>query len=246
MTDLLFENFADYSGTRDSRVLALARARADEGLAGRSVWYAMALASSAGRARALQGCVPAARRAGLLQLAPEEPLRRIARRLDAMLARAGADALDRADADELGDAILRGERIAGEEIGSGDVVVLDDPLGLVLAPALRERGAHAVLYVRPGSAHARATVGRAAPVLRPCGAAVDARVMVWRERGRVGAKRIAALITSGDVVAAKEITARGLHPDEICWTTMLAEIVERNHGETVGGRMHVRPTVAPR
>jgi hypothetical protein len=70
--------------------------------------------------------------------------------------------------------------------------------------------------------------------------------MVWRERGRAGAKRIAALITSGDVVAAKEITARGSHPDEICWTTMLAEIVERNHGETVGGRRHVRPTIAPR
>ena len=151
MTDLLFENFADYSGRRDSRVLTLARARANEGLAGRSVWYAMALASSAAPARALQGCVPAARRAGLVELAPEEPLRRIAQRLDAMLARGGADALDRTDADELTGAILRSERIVGEEVGSGDVVVLDDPLGVVLAPAVRERGAHAVLEIRPGS-----------------------------------------------------------------------------------------------
>jgi hypothetical protein len=227
-------------------VLALARARADEGLAGRCVWCAMALDSSSNRAQSLPASVPAARRAGRLELGPEEPLRRIARRLEALLARGGADGLDRADADELSDAILRGERIVGEEVGSGDVVVLDDPLGLVLAPALRERGAHAVLDVRPGSARGRAAVGAAAPVLRRCGGALDARVMIWREPGRAGAKRIAALITSGDVVAAKEITARGSHPDEICWTTMLAEIVELNHGETVGGRMHVRPTVAAR
>jgi hypothetical protein len=245
MTDLLFENFAEYSGTRDSRVLALARARAEEGLAGRGVWWAMALGSAA-RAHAVRECMPATSHAGLVELAPEEPLRRIAQRLDAMLRRAGTEALDQADADELSGAILRSEGIVGDEVGSGDVVVLDDPLGVVLAPALRERGAHAVLEIRPGSLRSRASVGAAAPVLHRCGAAVDTRVMIWRERGRSGAKRVAALISSGDVVAAKEITARGSHPDEICWTTMLAEIVELDRSETVGGRMHARPTVAAR
>jgi hypothetical protein len=245
MSDLLFENFADYSGTRDSRVLALARARADESLAGRCVWW-VALESSAARTQALPESVPAARHAGLLELAPGEPLRRIARRLEALLKRRGSDALDREDAHELADAVLRGEQIVGHAVGSGDLVLLDDPLGLVLAPAVRERGAHAVLEVRPGSARARASVGAAAPVLALCGGALEARVMVWQERGRAGARRIAELVTSGDVVAAKEITARGAHPDEICWTTMLAEIAELNHSETVGGRMHVRPTVAAR
>ncbi len=246
MTSLLFENFAEYSGMRDSRVLALARARADADLAGRSVWCATALPSSAGRARSLPSCVPAALSASPIELPADEPLRRIGQRLEAMLATAGSQALDRADAEELAGAILRSERIVGEQVGSGDVVVLDDPLGVVLAPAVRERGAHAVLEIRSCTARGKASVAAAAPILRRCCSAVDARLMIWRGRGRMGAQRIAALVTSGDVVAAKEITARGAHPEEICWTTMLAEIIELDRSETVGGMLHVRPTVAAR
>jgi hypothetical protein len=246
MTSLLFENFAEYSGIRDSRVLALARARADEGLAGRSVWCATASHNSAARARAMRACVPAALDASPIELEPQEPLRRIGERLEAMLARAGGDALDWADAEELAGAMQRAERIVGEAVGSGDVVVLDEPLGVVLAPAVRERGAHAVLEILPGSARRQATVGAAERILRRCGAAVDARVMILRGRGGEGTKRIAALITAEDVVSAKEVTARGSHPDEICWTTVLAEIVELDRTETVGGRVHPRPTVAAR
>jgi hypothetical protein len=246
MTSLLFENFAEYSGTRDSRVLALARARADEGLAGRSVWCAAASRSSRVRTRALLTCLPAARQAGRIELASDEPLRQIGERLEAMLAGAVAQRPDWDDAEELARAMQRGEVIVGETVAPGDVVVLDDPLSVVLAPALRERGAHAVLEIRPGSARRRASVSRAEPILRRCSGAVDARVMTWRELGRTGAKRIAALITSEDAVAAKEITARGAHPDEICWTTMLAEIVELDRSETVGGRHHARPSVAVR
>lgn len=243
MTSLLFENFAEYSGARDSRVLALARARADEGLAGRSVWSATASRSSAARARELRECVPAALHASPIELAADEPLRRIGERLQAMLAEPGASSvLDRGDAEELAGAMARGERIVGEGVGSGDVVVLDDPLAVVLAPALRERGAHAVLEVQPGSARGRASFGVAEAILRRCGAAVDARVMILR----AGSTRIAALISSEDAVAAKEITARGSQPDQICWTTVLAEIVELDCSETVGGRLHPRPTVAAR
>jgi hypothetical protein len=246
MTSLLFENFAEYSGIRDSRVLALARARAEEGLAGRSVWCATSSRSSVARARAMRACLPAALGASPIELQPQEPLRRIGERLEAILARAAGDALDSADAEELAGVVERGERIVGEAVGSGDVVVLDEPLAVVLAPAVRERGAHAVLEILPGSARRQASVGSAEPILRRCGAAVDARVMVLRGRGREGATRIAAVITAEDVVAAKEITARGSHPDEICWTTVLAEIVELDRSETVGGRVHVRPTVAAR
>jgi hypothetical protein len=246
VTDLLFENFAEYSGTRDSRVLALARARAEDGLAGRSVWCATTSRSSAARARAMRACVPAALDASPIELEPQEPLRQIGARLEAMLGRAGSAALGWADAEELAGAMERAERIVGEAVGSGDVVILDEPLGVVLAPAVRERGAHAVLEILPGSARRQAAVGAAEPILRRCGAAVDARVMILRGRGREDAKRIAALITAEDVVAAKEITARGSHPDEICWTTVLAEIVELDRSETVGGRVHPRPTVAAR
>jgi hypothetical protein len=242
VTSLLFENFAEYSGMRDTRVLALARARADDGLAGRGVWCATALRSSAPRARVLL----AALHASPLELEADEPLRRIGQRLDPMLAGASTNALDAADAEDLAGAMLRSERIVGEAVGSGDVVVLEDPLGVVLAPALRERGAHAVLEVRPASARGRASIGAAAPLLRRCGAAVDGRVMVWQGRRRGGDTRIVALITSEDVVAAKEISARGSHPDEICWTTVLAEVVELGRLETVGGRLHARPTVAAR
>jgi hypothetical protein len=242
MTSLLFENFAGYSGARDSRVLALARARADEGLAGRSVWCATASRSSVARARELRECVPAALQASPIELAADEPLRRIGERLQAVLAEPGASALDRGDAEELAGAVVRGELIVGDGVGSGDVVVLDDPLAVVLAPALRDRGAHAVLEVRPGSVPGRASLGVAEAILERCGAAVDARVMILR----AGTTRIAALISSEDVVAAKEITARGSQPDQICWTTVLAEIVELDCSETVGGRFHPRPTVAAR
>jgi hypothetical protein len=246
MTSLLFENFADYSGTRDSRVLALARARAEEGLAGRSVWCATAVRSSDARARALRASVPVALQAGPIELARDEPLRRIGQRLRALLSRRGSDCLDRDDVEDLAGAMLRGEGIVGDAIGSGDVVVLEDPLGVVLAPAVRERGAHAVLEIRPESARGRARARRAEAILSRCGAAVDARVMLCQELGPAGVKRIAAVITSEDVVTAKEITARGPQPDEICWTTVLAEIVELDRSETVGGRMHARPTVAAR
>jgi hypothetical protein len=246
MTSLLFENFADYSGTRDSRVLALARARADEGLAGRSVWSAAASRSSRLRTRALLACLPAARHGGPIELAPEEPLHQIGERLERMLAGVAAQRPEWDEVEELARAMQRGELIVGETVASGDVVVLDDPLGVVLAPAVRDRGAHAVLEIRPGSARRMASVSRAEPLLRRCAAAVDARVMTWRELGQSGARRIAALISSEDAVAAKEITARGAHPEEICWTTVLAEIVELDRSETVGGRMHARPTVAAR
>jgi hypothetical protein len=246
VTSLLFENFADYSGTRDSRVFALARARAEADLAGRSVWCATAIGGSSAGASALRGCVPGALGAEPIELAKDEPLRRIAQRLRALLSRRGDERLDRADAEDLEDVVLRGERIVGDAVGAGDVVVLEDPLGVLLAPALRERGAHAVLEVRPGSSRGRRGTGPGERVLRGCDAALEARVMIWLEHGRAGVKRIATAVTSEDVATLKEITAPGSEPDQICWTTILAEIVELDRIETVGGMLHVRPTVAAR
>jgi hypothetical protein len=246
MTSLLFENFAEYSGTRDQRVLSLARSRADDRLAGRTVWCARTLGTSAPRAQALGALLPAVLQSRPIELASEEPLRRIGQRLRALLSRRGTEALDRSDAEDLASAMLQGERIVGDAVGSGDVVVLEDPLSIVLAPAVRERGAHAVLEIRPASARGRGRSGPAERILRRCDPAVDARVMIWNESGPAGVKRIAAVITSEDVIAAKEITARGSQPEDICWATMLAEVVELDRSETVGGMLHARPTVAVR
>lgn len=246
MTSLLFENFADYSGTRDTRVLDLALARADDGLAGHGVWCATALRASSASAQELGARLPAAVRAEPIDLPADEPLRRIGQRLSALLSRRTGERLDRADAEELAGVVQRGEGIVGDAIMAGDVVVLEDPLGILLAPALRERGAHAVLEIRPESSRRRVGLGPAERVVRDCAAAVDARVMLWHEHGPAGVKRVAAALTSEDVAAPKEITARGAQPDQICWTTILAEIVELDRIETVGGMLHARPTVAAR
>ncbi|HEY4428558.1 MAG TPA: hypothetical protein VGN08_10175, partial [Solirubrobacteraceae bacterium] len=175
MTSLLFENFAEYSGSRDSRVLALARARAEDGLAGRAVWCATAIQGSSARARALRAYVPPALGPEPIELPVDDPLRRIGQRLRALLSRSSGERLDRSDAEQLAQVMQRGERLVGDAVAAGDVVVLEDPLGILLAPAVRERGAHAVLEIRPHSARGRSGMGPGERVLSGCDAALDAR-----------------------------------------------------------------------
>jgi hypothetical protein len=110
-------------------------------------------------------------------------------------------------------------------VAPDDIVVLDDPR---LAPAIRERGAHAVVRVRrlPG-----ARTG-----------AVDAYVIGWVGPGPLMC-HLAAVMPRSGMVAEKDMGAAG---DERAWGSLLADVVDADRNEHVGGRRHVRPAVAVR
>jgi hypothetical protein len=114
---------------------------------------------------------------------------------------------------------------SGAPVGTDDVVMLDDA---PLAPAVRECGAHAVVGLRtiPGSRDA----------------AVDAYVVAWSARGTL-AYRLAAVMPQAGRVAEKDMGAAG---DELAWGSLLADVVDGDRDEHVGGRRHVRPAVAAR
>lgn len=109
-------------------------------------------------------------------------------------------------------------------VAPDDVVVMDerDPL----AQEVRERGAHAVVRVR-------AMPGRPA-------AAVDAYLYVWSDRGDL-ACRISAVMPRAGRVAEKDMRAAD---DELAWGSLLADIVDSDRQERVGGRRGARPAVA--
>jgi hypothetical protein len=108
-------------------------------------------------------------------------------------------------------------------VGPEDIVVLDRP---PLAPAVRERGAHAVVRVRelPGSLTG----------------AVDAYVIGWIGPGPLMC-HLAAVMPHAGRVAEKDMGAPG---DELAWGSLLADVVDADREERVGGRRHVRPAVA--
>jgi trehalose synthase len=141
------------------------------------------------------------------------------------------------------------EALVGEEVGPDDVVVLHDPLTAVLAQAIRERGAHAVLHVSIGAAPLEAGAGEAWSFMREYVSPIDAYVTDWREPVRRGpvVQRVGALIPSARVVAAKEIEAWAGEPyQELAWGTLLADVVHTDRDETVGGTLRPRPAVAAR
>jgi hypothetical protein len=170
----------------------------------------------------------------------DEQLRRLAQRLEAML-RGVAPALRPHPGEEevYAEGMRGSEALVGEEVGPDDVVVLHDPLTAVLAQAIRERGAHAVLHVGIGPAPMEAGAGEAWSFMREYASPIDAYVTVWCEPVRRGpvVQRIGALIASADVVAAKEIEAWPVEPyQELAWSALLADVVHTDRDETVGGR----------
>jgi hypothetical protein len=108
-------------------------------------------------------------------------------------------------------------------VGRDDIVVLDDTPS---APEVREHGAHAVVRVStlPSS--------RAA--------AVDAYLISWTATGAL-ACRLSAILPNADRVVEKDM--RG-HGDDLAWGSLLADVVDADRAEHVGGRRHVRPAVA--
>jgi hypothetical protein len=262
MPTLVIDRLEPSSSARRARRSDLGRARAADRLAGRTVWCAAALPSGRGSARTLcacliaDGCVPARE----LEVAPDEPLRELGARLDQALRLAGAVAsrtvvegapLRRREHAMYAEGARGGEALAGDAIGAGDVVVLHDALTAALAEAVRGRGAHVVWAVPLGATPGGGAVAVAWEVLRPHARAIDAMVMSWTDPGDrpQGMEHIGAAMPSPGLLAAKEIAATGAEAQALHnrgWSTLLADIVDRDRGECVGGTLHARPAVPAR
>lgn len=263
MPTLVIDRLEPPSSARRARSADLGRARAADRLAGRTVWCATALPSGRGAARMLRGClvadgcVPARE----LEVAPDEPFRELAARLDQALRLAGAVAsltavegpgpLGRREHAMYAEGARGGEALAGDAIGPGDIVVLHDALTAALAEAARGRGAHVVWAVPLGAARGAAAVAAVRDVLRPHARAIDAMVMSWTDSGDRprGMEHIGAAMPSPGLLAAKEIAATGAEAQALHnrgWSTLLADIVDRDRGECVGGTLHARPAVPAR
>jgi hypothetical protein len=249
------------STTRAERATDLARARAADRLAGRTVWCATALPAGRGAAGALRRCLAADGCVAAQQLDVDagEPLREIAERLDVALRLAGALAspartagpapLGRREHAMYDEGASDGGWLAGDEIAPGDVVVLHDAAVAALGDAVRERGAHAVWDLPTGAVHV--AVAAAWEFLRPHASAMDALVIGWSEPvgGTRRVEAIAAAMPSAGLVATKEIAAAGDDAEPLYnrgWSSLLADIVDRDRGECVGGTLHARPAVPAR
>jgi trehalose synthase len=245
------------SSARAKRALDYFDDRATDGLAGRTVWCASALAGSRGVAHALRACLEWVGEAGVatqgLEVTAQAPLVRLAERLNEMLhgtATGGGVGLGAPEREISADGLTVSEALVGRSVGPGDVVVLHDPLTAMLAGAVRERGAHAVWYVEMSAGPPGAAVGEARLFLSEYTSAVDAYVMTWAGpvEHRLRVERIAALMPSADAIAAREVEAgdAGDRYHHVAWSSLLAHVVEGDRDETVGGTLHARPSVAAR
>jgi hypothetical protein len=128
----------------------------------------------------------------------------------------------------------------GDAVAADDVVVLHDPLTAVLAQAARERGAHVLWYLPAVSGRRGAAVAGARSFMRRYTATLDAYVAT---SGGADTHRIVAIVPSRGLVAAKEVdpTQR-----DVGWSSVLADVLQADRDETVGGIFHARPTVAGR
>jgi hypothetical protein len=209
----------------EERALASARSRADDGLAGRTIWC-----GSAELRERLGAGAPGTAVEALHMRVPGE-LRRLAERIDAILA-AGAPAAPRFGADERAlwaDSLEQAEGRLGEAVRRDDVVVLHDALTALLAEAAREQGAHVIWHMEV----AIAAGGPVWTLLNPCVCAVDAYARSWD----VPAQGVSAVVPSA---------GRFADGTELGWAGVLADVVAADRGDTVGGTVHAKPRVAAR
>jgi hypothetical protein len=78
---------------------------------------------------------------------------------------------------------------------------------------------------------------------------LDAYLAGGRQRREAGAvvERSSASMPSAGLVAGIETRARPADPShDVGWASTLAQLVELDRDETVGGRLHARPTVPAR
>lgn len=254
MTTLEIERFPAPDTSRGARTTELMRLRAAEQLEGKSVWCIAAAPTEAAAADALAGCLLAVREVGVAPrratLEPEQPLIGLLERLDAMLRGVTmlAPALGHDDEDAYSTGRQQADALVPGEVRAGDVVVLHDPIAAALAPAIRERGAHAVWQASIGrwegnSVAAWRFLHRTRPDL-------DAYVTGWRagRTASLGRTGVAAYISARRVIEAKEADAAS--PDQpnenLVWTTALADVVMEDRAERVGGKLEARPSIPAR
>jgi hypothetical protein len=261
MTTLMSEHFDAPGSSRDMHALAAAGERAGDVLAGRTVWCAMALPDASGWAEQLRSRMDGAGpgvAAAPLRVTVGDPLRRLAERVDEMLAGvtrgrgprpASEPGLGLAERELYAEGARDSDHLVGDDVGTGDIFVAHDALSAIVAGAIRERGAHAIWSVRSGRS-SPAAMSRALAFLSRFTDGVDAYVLTWLERDVRGdlIERVAAVMPSAGLVSAKEFPTRlrGEEPRRLAWRMAVAEIVRSDRGECVGGTLHPRPSVAAR
>ena len=245
------EHFGVPMSQRAQRAEAFERERAVDQLAGRTVWCAGALRRGRERASGLRQHLGWAHDGGVdtarLDVHGSEPLREACTQLESMLNDVAGDPLAPGRAERA----LYTERTASAEedvaprVRPEDVVVLHDPLSAALAHAVRERGGHALWHVRIAATPCGALSEEAWIFLREFTSDMNAYLLSWSARGRSGGSvhRIAALMPSSGVGFVKEFSDRG---EDLAWSSLLADVLEHDRVECVGGTLHVRPTVAAR
>lgn len=230
--------------SRDARLLELTRRRAEEELAGRTVWCVAALPGGREAAWALRACLRFGGQSGVavgcLVMTASEPLTGLGERLQTMLRgeAPGGRRLSREDRALFADARLEGESLIGEAVAPEDVVVLHDALAAVTAEAARERGAHVAWRIDAAAPVAT----QAWDFMRANTRGIGGYVGEWLEpsehRGRIGS----ALPSTGAVSGWDVWTGQ----EPVGWSRALAELVHEDRHDTVGGTVHARPTVAIR
>jgi hypothetical protein len=215
-----------------ARRLEDARRRAVDELAGRTVWFATALTGSREAARSLLERFDRAGSGevsvGRVEVSAGEPLGGLGDRLWA-----GGAPLGAADRELCAGGVDSSEALMGDAVSVDDVVVLEDPLTALLARAVRERGAHAVWHVT-----ATAPL-ETMELLRAYTSCLDAYLMAapgW----------VAALMPSADLMSARRLSARAAPVRDVGWSSVLADVVQADRAETVGGRHHARPAIPVR
>lgn len=254
MTSLSRERFDLGTGRHATRAYALARERAADALAGRTIWLATALPGAQASAQALRGPLELAGgdvAVGTLGVSTGDPLRGLAERLDAMMLGGQEPVvrvpLGRADQDLFRAGVRDSDPLVGRDVRRGDVVVMHDPLVAMLAQAIRERGAHAVLHLRTGPTTGEPIARHAREFLHRFTEALDAYVAASPHpvsHGAAGA-HMTALMPGPDSVSAKELPAAQRY-EPVAWCCLLADVVLEDRDEHVGGRLHARPAVAAR
>jgi hypothetical protein len=174
MTSVVIEQLGAPAGSRAEQAADVARRRAVDVLAGRTVWCITTTEAGRPQADALCECMTWASDGAV-----------DARRVDLELP---AELWDLADPERYAEAARAGDGLAAADATADDVVVLQDPMAAALAHGLRDRGPHVVWQM-----------GSEADwqLLEPETRGVDAYVIAWPGLG------LAAIMSAPARVAAK-------------------------------------------
>jgi hypothetical protein len=233
--------------TREARRLAWARGRWEEQLSGRTVWCVASLPDGRDAAWQLRGRLRSDTSeggvaVGCIVIATDESLGALGSRLEAMLRGLAGERLTRDDEVLYAFACGDGENMLGAAIGDGDVVVLHDAVAAVTAEAARDRGAHVFWRIDAATSPAPRSAFAAWDFMRPRSRGVDGYVGAWGEPSP-GRERIGAALPSTGAVTARDVGSTHVPAG---WSGALADLLADDRQETVGGTVHVRPTVAVR